>query len=120
MTPIQQSKVLSELYGETYAKEVAARLESLDPQFAGITQAIPYELFWNRPGLCIRDKSIATIAALVALGREEQTAIHMRGFLHSGGNIDDLRNLLIHLAIYCGFPAAMAGFATLKKVRESL
>jgi 4-carboxymuconolactone decarboxylase len=119
MTPTP-SKTLTELYGEAYAKEVLTRLESLDPELSQIIQDIPYDKFWSRNHLSIRDKSIATIAALVALGREEQTAIHMRGFLHSGGSHDDLRNLLIHLAIYCGFPAAMAGFATLKKVKESL
>lgn len=116
----QPSKTLTDLYGESYAREVFSRLESLDPELNELIQAIPYEKFWSRPQLSIRDKSIATIAALVALGREEQIAIHMRGFLHSGGTQEDLKNLLIHLAIYCGFPAAMAGFATLKKVKESL
>ncbi len=110
--------MLTELYGEEFAKQVYDRLESLDPELNSLIQAIPYDQFWSRSVLSIRDKSIATIAALVALGREEQTQIHMRGFLHSGGSEEELRNLLIHLAIYCGFPASMAAFASLKKLKK--
>ena len=63
------SPMLTELYGEEFAKQVYDRLESLDPELNSLIQAIPYDQFWSRSVLSIRDKSIATIAALVALGR---------------------------------------------------
>ncbi len=106
-----QSKQLKDLYGEEFASQVNQRLEELDPELNFLIQSIPYDQFWSRPGLSTRDKSLATVSALIALGREEQIQIHMRGFLHSGGTEEELRNILIHLAIYCGFPAAMLGFS---------
>ena len=114
-----QSKMMEQLYGERYASQVYERLESLDPELNSIIQQIPYDQFWGRNGLPIRDKALITVAALVALGKEEQTTIHMTGFLNAGGSVDDLRNTLLHLAIYCGFPATMNGFAALKDVLQS-
>ncbi|MEW6057753.1 MAG: carboxymuconolactone decarboxylase family protein [Bdellovibrionota bacterium] len=109
--------MMKKLYGN-YSKAVSDRLESLDPELNQIIQDIPYEFFWTREGLSIRDKSLITVAALVAMGKEEQTAIHMRGFLNSGGSKDELRNALIHLAVYCGFPATMNAFAQLKEAER--
>lgn len=110
------SPMMVELYGKRYAKEVTERLESLDPELNQLIQEIPYKKFWARKGLSLRDKSLITIAALIALGKEEQTKIHMKGFLSSGGSVDELKGVLLHLAIYCGFPSTMNGFAALKKV----
>lgn len=110
--------MLEELYGE-YAHQVYARLESLDPELNAVIQQVPYDQFWSRKGLPIRDKAMITVAALIALGKEEQIRLHMAGFLNAGGSIDDIKNILIHLAMYCGFPAAMNGFAALKDVVES-
>ncbi len=64
-----------------------------------------YDLFWSRPGLSKRDRSLITITALVAMGREEQTKIHMRGFLGSGGKINELREALVPSATRCSIAA---------------
>ncbi|HUP56705.1 MAG TPA: carboxymuconolactone decarboxylase family protein [Bdellovibrionota bacterium] len=109
---------MDRLYGKAYAKEVFFRLAELDREFNELIQEIPYDRFWSRPELSIRDKSLVTIAALVATGREEQTRIHMRGFLKAGGTYNELRNAIIHLAVYCGFPAAMNAFAALKGIPD--
>jgi 4-carboxymuconolactone decarboxylase len=113
------SRMMRELYGETFASDVAKRLEELNPELNRVIQDIAYEQIWSRQGLPCREKALITVAALIALGKEEQTKIHMTGFLKSGGTVSDLENALIHLAIYCGFPAAMNGFAALKKVLET-
>ncbi len=107
---------MTKLYGEEYSEEVFNRLESLDSELNMLIQEGPYESFWSREGLSIRDKSLATVAALVGMGRDEQTQIHMTGFLNSGGTVDELRNLLIHLSVYCGWPATMTAFSNLKMV----
>ena len=108
--------MMDNLYGKKYAKYVFLRLEKLDPDFNSLTQSIAYDTIWAREGLKIREKSLITIAALIAMGKEEQTKIHMRGFLRSGGTEKELRNVLIHLSVYCGFPAAMNGLDALKDV----
>ena len=75
-----KSPLMDILYGKKYSKNVYERLEELDPELNRIIQEIPYDYFWAREGLSIRDKSLITVAALVAMGKEEQTRIHMNGF----------------------------------------
>ncbi len=116
--PRKLSPLMRQLYGEGYSKEVFDRLDYLDRELNGLIQEVPYDLFWSREGLSLRDKSLVTIAALIAMGREEQTKIHMRGFLKSGGTFNELRNTLIHLSIYCGFPAALNGFSALRSIPD--
>jgi 4-carboxymuconolactone decarboxylase len=111
-----KSKLMDELYGERYSQEVYERLESLDPELNDLIQEIPYDKIWSRPGLNMRDKSLITVVALIAMGKEEQSRIHMRGFLNSGGNKTELKNTILHLAMYCGFPTAMNGFQALNDV----
>src|ERR1017187_5679012 len=100
------SKMMEQLYGAEYSKEVYNRLEELDPELNDLIQEMPYDKFWARPGLSIRDKSLVTVAALVAMGKEEQARIHMRGFLNAEGTVEELRGAILHMAIYCGFPTA--------------
>jgi 4-carboxymuconolactone decarboxylase len=116
--PRKLSPLMKDLYGEKYSKEVFERLDYLDRELNNLIQEVPYGMFWSRPGLSLRDKSLVTIAALIAQGRDEQTKIHMRGFLKSGGTMNELRNALIHLAVYCGFPAALNGFAALRSIPD--
>lgn len=116
VTATRASEMMRTLYGPSYAKDVFRRLEYLDPELNKIIQEIPYDAFWSREGLNLRDKSLITVAALIAMGKEEQTKIHMRGFLHSGGTVSEIRNMLIHLAVYCGFPVVMNGFAALRDI----
>ena len=116
--PVRLSPLMVELYGDQHSKEVFDRLHYLDRELNELIQKVPYDLFWSRGGLSTRDKSLVTISALIALGREEQTKIHMRGFLKSGGTMNELRNAIIHLAIYCGFPAALNGFQALRSIPD--
>jgi alkylhydroperoxidase/carboxymuconolactone decarboxylase family protein YurZ len=109
---------MERLYGKAYAKEVFERLHGLDREFNAMVQKIAYDSFWAKPGLNLRDRSLITIAALIAGGKEEQTKIHMRGFLRSGGTYNELRAAIIHLVVYCGFPSAMNAFAALKSIPD--
>lgn len=114
------SKTMNKLYGEEYSEEVKKWLNKLNPEFSELVQDIAYDQFWAREGLSIREKSLITISALVAQGKEDQTKIHMRGFLESGSKLKELESVLIHLIVYCGFPAVMTAFAHLKAVKEDL
>ena len=110
------SPIMNKLYGDDFALTVSDRLEELDPELHRLIQEIPYEIFWKRDGLSLKEKALITVSALIAMGKEEQIKIHMRGFLNSGGTEEELKNTLLHLTMYCGFPAAMNGFNALKEV----
>ncbi|EKD51578.1 MAG: hypothetical protein ACD_62C00225G0002 [uncultured bacterium] len=112
--------VMEKLYGKEYADTVIKRLNDLNPEFARIALEIGYDQFWARSVLSTREKSLLTIAALIAQGREEQTKIHMRGFLESGGKLIELEEALLHLIVYCGFPASMTAFTHLNAVKTDM
>src|SRR5881409_4005227 len=61
---------------------------------------------WTRPGLDRRTRSCITLTALVALSRDEELALHVRAALRNGLTHDEIKEVLLHSAIYCGVPAA--------------
>jgi 4-carboxymuconolactone decarboxylase len=65
---------------------------------------------WTRPGLDRRTRSCITVAMLVALNRSEELALHLRGALNNGVTADELREVLLQAAVYCGVPAANTAF----------
>jgi 4-carboxymuconolactone decarboxylase len=75
---------------------------------------------WTRPGLATRDRSFATITALTALGKEAQLKVHMRGALNVGVTREEVKELMIHLAHYAGWPCAMVGMKVADEVFKEL
>jgi 4-carboxymuconolactone decarboxylase len=65
---------------------------------------------WQRPGLPLRTRSIATVSMLVALGRMHELKIHVRGALNNGVTREELQEIFLHASVYCGFPAAVDAF----------
>lgn len=61
---------------------------------------------WTRPGLNRRDRSLITLAMLIALGKPLEIKMHTRGALSNGLSVEELRELMVHSIIYCGVPAA--------------
>ena len=75
---------------------------------------------WARPGLSLRDRSIATLASLVTAGHETELRMHLRAALRNGLTPDELTEILLHTALYAGLPAANAAFAILREVLADL
>lgn len=73
---------------------------------------------WARPGLDRRTRSAITLMALVALNREHELAIHIRAALRNGLTREEIREVLLQSAIYCGVPAANGAFAVFRAVME--
>lgn len=110
---------MAELYGER-AEAIFNSLESLDPELNELIQRFAYDKLWLRAGLSTREKSLATLAAVVAGGRERAMRLHMIGFLTTGGTLDELRAVLLHLVAYVGFPPVLAAFSVLHEVKAEL
>jgi 4-carboxymuconolactone decarboxylase len=81
----------------------AARLA---PDFYRYVAETAFGMIWSRPGLAIRDRSLATVAQLAALGRADELRAHLRGALNVGLTRDELVEVLIQTAVYAGVPAA--------------
>ena len=67
---------------------------------------------WQRDGLDLKTRSLITVAMLVALGKPHELRGHVRGALNNGATPEELRELLLHATVYCGFPSAIDGFRT--------
>jgi 3-oxoadipate enol-lactonase/4-carboxymuconolactone decarboxylase len=71
---------------------------------------------WTRPGLDRRSRSIVTLTALVALGHDEELALHVRGALRNGLSEEEIKEVLLQTAVYCGVPAANSAFRVAQRV----
>lgn len=87
------------------------------PKLAQLTDEALFGDVWERTGLSKRDRSLATCAALIALGKTEQMSFHLPYAITNGVTKEELVELITHLAFYAGWPNAMSAIA---KLRESL
>jgi 4-carboxymuconolactone decarboxylase len=86
------------------------------PKLAEISDTVIYGDVWERPGLSKRDRSLITVATLLALGREKQLDGHLSRALANGVTKDEISELITHLAFYAGWPAAMTAAQIAKEV----
>src|SRR6266851_5132545 len=93
-------------------------IRSTVPKLAEISDTLIYGEIWERPGLSKRDRSLITVATLLALGRDKQLEGHLARALANGVTRDEISELIIHLAFYAGWPAAMTAALVAKDVFE--
>src|SRR6478672_7375434 len=90
------------------------------PKLAELTDDVLFGDIWERPGLSKRDRSLITVAALVALYRTNELPGHLRRALDNGVSKDELVELITHLAFYSGWPTAMSAMRAAKEVFASV
>jgi len=74
---------------------------------------------WQREGLDLKTRSLITVAMLTALGKSHELKGHVRGALNNGATKEELQEVLLHAAIYCGVPAAVEGFRAAAEVVDA-
>jgi 4-carboxymuconolactone decarboxylase len=89
------------------------------PKLVELTDDLLFGDIWERPGLSKRDRSLITVAALVALYRTEQLGFHLGRALENGVTKDELIEAITHLAFYAGWPNAMTAIGTAKRLFHS-
>ncbi|MBI1181402.1 MAG: 4-carboxymuconolactone decarboxylase [Alphaproteobacteria bacterium] len=93
---------------------------NLDDPFMGMTIDHLFGDVWTRPGLELRDRSLITCATLVALGKELQLKVHLRGLLNQGVSREAVEEMMLHLAHYAGWPCAVNGLRVAREVFKDL
>jgi 4-carboxymuconolactone decarboxylase len=93
----------------------------LDPaavsdDFTRVTMGNLFGDVWSRPGLELRERSMITVAALIVLGRENELKLHLRGALNVGIPREKLREMILHLAHYGGWPVAVGAMRVAQEV----
>ncbi|MFT4110828.1 carboxymuconolactone decarboxylase family protein [Propionicimonas sp.] len=89
------------------------------PGMVHYTDQVLFDEVWEREGLSKRDRSLVTIAALTAVGKMEQLAFHLAFARQNGVTDDQLKEALLHLAFYSGWPNGMGATAVLKNIIEN-
>jgi 4-carboxymuconolactone decarboxylase len=96
---------------------IVAGLQDIAPDFADHFIEFAFGDIYARPGLDLRTRQIATVAALTALGTAPtQLKVHIGGALHVGWRREEIVEVIMQMAVYAGFPAALNGLAAAKEV----
>lgn len=109
-------KKLQEIDGDA-GKKVIDSLASIAPDLAKYTIEFPFGDIYQRPGLDLKSREIATVAALTALGHcLPQLNVHIHGALNVGCKPEEIVETIIQMAVYAGFPAALNAMFVAKEV----
>jgi 4-carboxymuconolactone decarboxylase len=109
-------RIRREVLGDEHVDAALARTTDFTADFQDFITRYAWGEIWDRPGLDRRTRSCITMAALVALGKLEELGMHVRAALCNGLTPDEIKEVLLHSAIYCGLPAANAAFAVAQRV----
>ena len=113
-------KVRREVLGDEHVDRAVERTTPFTADFQDLITRYAWGDIWARPGLDRKTRSCITLAALIALGREEELAMHVRAALRVGLTPDEIKEVLLHSAIYCGVPAANGAFAVAQRVLDEV
>ena len=113
-------RIRREVLGDEHVDRAIERTTAFTADFQDLITRYAWGEIWARPGLGRRTRSCITLAALVALGREEELAMHVRAALRVGLTPDEIKEVLLHSAIYCGVPAANGAFAVAQRVLDEV
>jgi 3-oxoadipate enol-lactonase/4-carboxymuconolactone decarboxylase len=111
-------RVRREVLGDEHVDGAIARTTDLTRDFQNLIVRYAWGEIWARPGLDRRMRSAVTLTALVALGRDHELAMHVRAALRNGLTADEIGEVLLQTAVYCGVPAANSAFAVAQRVLE--
>jgi len=109
-------EVRREVLGDEHVDRAIARTTGFTAPFQDLITRYAWGEIWARPGLDRKTRSCITLTALVALGHLDELAMHVRAALRNGLTEDEIAEVLLQSAIYCGVPAANAAFAVAQRV----
>ena len=107
-----------EVLGDAHVERALAGADDFSGDFQDFVTRYAWGEIWDRPGLDRRSRSCVTLTALVAGGHLDELAFHTRAALRNGLTPDEIKEVLLQAAIYCGVPAANSAFAIAQEVLD--
>ncbi|MCT4703757.1 4-carboxymuconolactone decarboxylase [Enterobacteriaceae bacterium H20N1] len=104
----QGMNVRRAVLGDTHVDRTLTQITPLNEEFQNFITRYAWGDIWSRPGLERHTRSMITIAMLIALNREAELKMHLRAAFNNGVTKEELKELIMHSALYCGLPAANA------------
>jgi 4-carboxymuconolactone decarboxylase len=102
--------------GDQHVNRSLERKNAFNEEFQDLITRYAWGEIWTRPGLPRHTRSLITLAMLVALNRGDEFRMHVRAAAKNGVTRDEIKELLLHAAIYCGVPAANSAFHAAEEV----
>jgi 3-oxoadipate enol-lactonase / 4-carboxymuconolactone decarboxylase len=109
-------RVRRQVLGDTHVDAAINRTTAFTAQFQDLITRYAWGEIWTRPGLDLPTRSCLTMAMLVALGRFDELPLHVRGAVRNGVTVEQIGEVLLQCAVYCGVPAANTAFAVAQRV----
>ena len=109
-------QVRREVLGDEYVDAAVGRTTEFTADFQDFITRYAWGEIWSRPSLDRRTRSCITLTALVALGRLDELEIHVKAALRNGLTEEEIGEVLLQCAVYCGVPAANSAFAVAQRV----
>ena len=107
-----------EVLGDEHVDAAVERTSEFTADFQALITRYAWGEIWSRPGLDRRTRSAITLMALVARGHFDELPMHLRAALRNGLTREEIKEVLLQSAIYCGVPAANSAFAVAQRVLE--
>ena len=112
----QGMKVRREVLGDEHVDRAIERTNAYTQDFQDFITRYAWGEIWSRPGLDRRTRSCVTMTALVAVGRFDELAMHIRAARRNGLSLEEIGEVLLQTAVYCGVPAANSAFHVFQRV----
>ena len=109
-------KTRREVLGDAHVDRATANAGEFGEPFQDVITRYAWGAVWSRPGIDRRMRSAITLAALVTLRAENELGMHLRAALRNGLTADEIREVILHTAVYAGVPAANGAFALAREV----
>jgi len=109
-----------QVLGNAHVDRTSAQATSLTAEFQDLITRYAWGEIWTRPGLDVRTRRILVLGTLIALGRFEEFRMHARAAMNEGGfSENDLKEIVLQQAIYCGVPSANTAFEVLRTLGDT-
>jgi 4-carboxymuconolactone decarboxylase len=112
----QGMEVRRAVLGDAHVERTLKKQNAFNEEYQDLVTRHAWGEMWTRPGLPRRTRSLITLAMLVALNRDEELRLHLRGAVRNGVTREEIKEVLLHAAVYCGVPAANSAFRSAGEV----
>jgi 4-carboxymuconolactone decarboxylase len=109
-----------EVLGDDYVDRSLGAVDALGWPMQQLVTEYCWDEIWNRPGLDRRSRSLLNLGMIAALNRTHELRAHVRGAINNGVTTQELCEVFLQVAVYCGFPAALDGWRTAREVLKEL
>lgn len=114
----QGERIRREVLGDAHVDRASAAATDFTRDFQEFITRYAWGGIWTRPGLDRRSRSLITLTALIARGHHEELALHVRAARRNGLTVDEIKELILQTAVYCGVPDANTAFRIAQQALE--